>query len=261
MRHGRLLVALVAAVLFIGVVQPVAGSASTSKQQSKSFLAGAAVESISPPAFGAVTNDPADCDASASGPRNFAYEEAYTDTAGIGTYQLGDPFVDCNGNGRWDGILLGGGADSPRFATTVADDISARALVVSNGPADDRDRGARPRGSLQHLSGSASARRSRPTATTSTTSSSPRRTTSRRPTRLASPASTRRCRVSTRTTSTSSSINRRRRSSTRTTNSGPRGSSTRRRSSPPIFSSASRRTRSSTTSSCRRCKPSRRTAR
>jgi hypothetical protein len=50
----------------------------------------------------------------------------------VGHYQLGDPFVDCNGNGRWDGILLGGGGNSPRFATTVADPVTARALVVSN---------------------------------------------------------------------------------------------------------------------------------
>src|SRR5262249_43363808 len=32
----------------------------------------------------------------------------------------------------WDGILLGGGADTPRFPTTVADAVTARALVVSN---------------------------------------------------------------------------------------------------------------------------------
>src|SRR5207248_1395779 len=112
--HGRLLVASVSVALLVGVVQPVAGSASPSKvaaQQENGFLAGAAVESITPPAFGAVGNDPADCGGSASGPRRFAFEESYTDTAGTGTYQPGDPFVDCNGNGRWDGILLGGGAD------------------------------------------------------------------------------------------------------------------------------------------------------
>jgi hypothetical protein len=130
------LVASVATVLFVGVVQPVAGSALPSKsnapQRQNGFLAGAAVESITPPASGAVGHDPADCGGGASGPRTFAFEEAYTDTAGVGTYELGDPFVDCNGNGRWDGILLGGGGDTPRFATTVADDISARALVVSN---------------------------------------------------------------------------------------------------------------------------------
>jgi hypothetical protein len=137
MRHGRLLVASLSVALLVGVLPPVAGSAAPATAATtpgkRSFLAGAAVASITPPALGAVANDAADCGGGPSGPRRFAFEEAYTDSAGTGTYQLGDPFVDCNGNGRWDGILLGGGADSPRFATTVADDISARALVVANG--------------------------------------------------------------------------------------------------------------------------------
>ncbi len=135
MRHGRLVVAAVAAVVLVGVVQPVAGSAVSSttatSQHRAGFEAGAAVQNITPPAFGSVRDDPADC-ATESGPRPFAFEEPYTDTAQSGRYELGDPFVDCNGNGRWDGILLGGGADTPRFATTVADRITARALVVSN---------------------------------------------------------------------------------------------------------------------------------
>jgi hypothetical protein len=97
------------------------------------FKAGAAVASISPPAHGAIANDPANCSAPGdNGPRRFAFEEPYTDVGNVGHYMLGDPFEDCNHNGRWDGILLGGGSDTPRFATTVADDISARAVVVSN---------------------------------------------------------------------------------------------------------------------------------
>jgi hypothetical protein len=131
----------VVAVLVVGFVPPVAGNAASSATASPnakpaSFAAGAAVASITPPAFGTVRRDPADCAApgapAADGPRHFAFEEAYVDQAGVGNYQLGDPFVDCNGNGRWDGILLGGGGDSPRFATTVADPVTARALVVSN---------------------------------------------------------------------------------------------------------------------------------
>jgi hypothetical protein len=136
MRHGKVVVAGVAAVLLVGYLQPVAGTAASSTSPAPlakpAFTAGAAVESITPPAFGAVRDDPADCTAGSSGPRRFAFEEAYTDQAHVGTYQLGDPFVDCNGNGRWDGILLGGGSDTPRFATTVADQVTARALVVSN---------------------------------------------------------------------------------------------------------------------------------
>jgi hypothetical protein len=130
----------VVAVLVVGFVAPVAGNAASSAPagplaKPASFAAGAAVASITPPAFGTVRRDPAECagtPATDDGPRNFAFEEAYDDQAGVGNYQLGDPFVDCNGNGRWDGILLGGGSDSPRFATTVADPVTARALVVSN---------------------------------------------------------------------------------------------------------------------------------
>ncbi len=97
------------------------------------FKAGAAVASISPPAHGAIANDPANCSAPGNdGPRHFAFEEPYVDVGHLGHYTPGDPFQDCNHNKRWDGILLGGGSDTPRFATTVADDISARALVVSN---------------------------------------------------------------------------------------------------------------------------------
>jgi hypothetical protein len=98
------------------------------------FEAGAAIASITPPAHGSVASDPADCDAPASydGLRRFAFEEPYRDDQNLGHFAAGDPYIDCNGNGRWDGILLGGGADAPRFATTVADDLSARALVVSN---------------------------------------------------------------------------------------------------------------------------------
>ena len=102
------------------------------------FKAGAAVARITPPLHGTIADDPADCTAHThaaatfDGPRRFAFEEPYVDTSGLGHYVLGDPFVDCNGNGRWDGILLGGGADTPRFATRVADDVSARAFVVSN---------------------------------------------------------------------------------------------------------------------------------
>jgi len=97
------------------------------------FKAGAAVASITPPGHGAIAHDPADCSAPGdNGVRRFAFEEPYVDATHAGHYVLGDAFADCNGNGRWDGILLGGGSDTPRFATTVADDVSARALVVSN---------------------------------------------------------------------------------------------------------------------------------
>jgi hypothetical protein len=100
------------------------------------FMAGAAVEEFSPPLAGhALGGDPANCAGAAAftGPRVFAYEDPYTDLTHAGHYLPGDPFDDCGGAGRWQGNLLGGGANSPRFYTRVADPVGARALVVGNG--------------------------------------------------------------------------------------------------------------------------------
>ena len=99
------------------------------------FRAGAASVSFTPPAAGKLANDPADCTAPSTydGRRDFAFEEPYDDQQGSGHYDPGDPYMDCNGNGRWDGNLLGGGAGSPRFYDHVADQVGARAMVVSNG--------------------------------------------------------------------------------------------------------------------------------
>ena len=100
------------------------------------FRVGAAVASFTPPAFGQVPGgDPADCahPAQYNGPRQFAFEEPFLDARHDGHYDLGDPFIDCNHNGRWDGNLLGGGASTPRYFDHVADPVTARAMVVSNG--------------------------------------------------------------------------------------------------------------------------------
>ena len=100
------------------------------------FRVGAAVASFTPPAFGHVSGgDPANCahPARYNGPRQFAFEEPYVDVRHDGHYDLGDPFVDCNHSGRWDGNLLGGGANTPRYFDHVADPVTARAMVVSNG--------------------------------------------------------------------------------------------------------------------------------
>jgi hypothetical protein len=109
--------------------------AATAAQRSPRFRAGAATVSFTPPAAGQLANDPADCAAPPTydGTRDFAFEEPYQDQQSSGHYDLGDPFMDCNGNGRWDGNLLGGGSGSPRFYDHVADEIGARAMVVSNG--------------------------------------------------------------------------------------------------------------------------------
>jgi hypothetical protein len=100
------------------------------------FKVGAAVSNFTPPPRGhAPGGDRADCDHSGTftGPRQFAYEEPYTDAKHTGHYDPGDPFKDCNGNQRWDGNLLGGGSDTPRFYDHVADPVTARATVISNG--------------------------------------------------------------------------------------------------------------------------------
>lgn len=98
------------------------------------FRAGAAVQNFSPPARGSVPGgDPANCSSSSSfnGPRPFAFIEPYTDSNHNGHYDLGEPFADCNHNARWDGNLLGGGSNTPRYYDKVADPVGARALVVS----------------------------------------------------------------------------------------------------------------------------------
>ena len=100
------------------------------------FEVGAAVANFSPPLRGhAPGGDPANCGSSSAfnGRRPFAFEDPYTDTNGNGHYDPGEPFADCGGTGRWEGNLLGGGSNTPRFYTRVADPVTARALVVGNG--------------------------------------------------------------------------------------------------------------------------------
>jgi hypothetical protein len=100
------------------------------------FQVGAAVAAFTPPRHGhAPGGDRADCDHTGAftGPRQFAYEEPFIDSQHTGHYDPGDPYKDCNGNKRWDGNLLGGGSDTPRFYDHIADPVTARASVISNG--------------------------------------------------------------------------------------------------------------------------------
>jgi hypothetical protein len=101
-----------------------------------SFQVGAGVGDFTPPPFGALADDPADCppaDPGAfTGPRAFSFMEPYNDQDGSGHFDFGEPFVDCNANERWDGNYLGGGSNTPRYYTTVADPVTARAFVVSS---------------------------------------------------------------------------------------------------------------------------------
>jgi hypothetical protein len=99
------------------------------------FEVGAAVADFSPPPAGRAPGDGSSCLGAAAftGSRAFAFTEPYTDLQHAGQFSPGDPFLDCNANGRWDGNLLGGGAANPRYYTRVADPVTARALVVRSG--------------------------------------------------------------------------------------------------------------------------------
>jgi hypothetical protein len=128
----------------LAAIAVAAGTASASGQQTGSrptgqaapFTVGAGVESFTPPGAGTLSSDPANCVPSAggvfTGPRQFAFEEPYIDQQGSGHYDLGDPFLDCNHDGRWDGNFIGGGSGTPRYYSHVADEVGARAIVISN---------------------------------------------------------------------------------------------------------------------------------
>src|SRR5947209_4222867 len=132
----KLVAAGLAASLVVVALAVIAGPAGASTTGAP-FRVGAAVQSFSPPAAGAIQSDPAHCasaaDAAFNGPRQFAFEEPYVDQQHDGHYDLGDPFLDCNHDGRWDGNFIGGGGGNPRYYDQVADQPGARAIVVSNG--------------------------------------------------------------------------------------------------------------------------------
>ena len=138
-RTGTLAGAILILVLGLGLAGAggVASGSGGSRGAPAPFRAGAAVQSFTPPAAGAIQSDPADCvsaaDSQFTGKRYFAFEEPYIDQQGTGHYDPGDPFIDCNHDGRWDGDTLGGGGNAPRYYDHVADPAGARAIVVSNG--------------------------------------------------------------------------------------------------------------------------------
>jgi hypothetical protein len=134
-RRSAAIAVAVAAVAVVGPTTSASGRPRPQGGPPAQFTVGAGVQSFTPPAAGALGSDPADCappvDAAFGGPRQFAFEEPYTDQQSSGHYDLGDPFLDCNHDGRWDGNFLGGGSGTPRYYDHVADDVGARALVIS----------------------------------------------------------------------------------------------------------------------------------
>jgi hypothetical protein len=99
------------------------------------FKVGAAATNFTPPLHGQFPGDPSQCTGSSAftGALTFAFEESYTDSNSNGHYDPGEPYQDCNGDGRWDGNLLGGGGNTPRYYDHVADNVGARAMVVTGG--------------------------------------------------------------------------------------------------------------------------------
>ena len=116
------------------------GTVPVGPDSSPTFSVGAATTDFTTPLHGKIADDASDCDPTGAfdGPRAWAFMEPYKDQASSGQpanghYDIGEPYVDCNQNGRWDGNLIGGGSDTPRYFTKSADPVTSRALVVGNG--------------------------------------------------------------------------------------------------------------------------------
>ena len=142
MENGGILRGVAATMAATAVLGGACAGAALAAGRGAPFRAGAAFASFTPPPSGQLAADPADClnpatsglaGSAFTGPRSFAFEEPYVDQQGDRHYDPGDPFLDCNHNGRWDGNTLGGGAGAPRYYDHAADQVGARALVVSNG--------------------------------------------------------------------------------------------------------------------------------
>ncbi|MHB8439003.1 MAG: hypothetical protein ACYDD4_07555 [Acidimicrobiales bacterium] len=142
----RIAMAAVAPLVVVlgGIVATPASQLTSASASAKgaSFLVGAAVGDFTPPPFGTPIDgqpDAADCIAGTplesvfTGPRIFDFEEPYIDRQHLGHYTLGDPYVDCDHSGRWEGNYLGGGTGNPRYYSYVLDPVTARAMAVENG--------------------------------------------------------------------------------------------------------------------------------
>lgn len=67
------------------------------------------------------------------GSRPFAFIDPYVDLRGVGHYELGDPYLDCQGAVRWSGNYLAGTDEIPRHYDHAADPMTASAVVFDNG--------------------------------------------------------------------------------------------------------------------------------
>jgi hypothetical protein len=149
----RLIVAIATIVVLASVASPAVGATSRRGTKPSSadavFDVGAAAVDVTPPlASSGAPNPAAACATPAQlaqydGPHLLSLEEPYIDSNHNGVWDSGEPFIDCptplaNGgtappDGRWDGIMLGGGDGGPREPTAVLDELWARTIVVRSG--------------------------------------------------------------------------------------------------------------------------------
>ena len=218
------------------------------RSQPARFDVGAGVESITPPLAGKPAHDPALCTSNPAynGPHYFAFEEPVRRQPARRPYDVGDPYVDCNQ--RWP---LGrrharGRRQFAALLNHVADPVSARALVVSNGRTKIAVEVVDNEGLFNVFANRIRAKVAADGYHLTASSSRPR-TTSRRPTPSASRASTSMISGSTRTTSLHRVAGRARDRGRTLRIVLRRTSATPRRTSPRTSASAGPRTRSSTT--------------
>ena len=145
----------------VGATGAAAGGASVVPAASgAAFQVGAGVTDFTPPCGPSGTPavqhcalapknfvDPAHClpatDALFPGQRLFGFTEAYRPSGGATNWNIGNLWQDCpvpawEPSGplpdlRWNGNYIGGGSNAPRFYDHVADPLTARAMVVTNG--------------------------------------------------------------------------------------------------------------------------------
>jgi hypothetical protein len=120
------------------------GIAAGPAQAARSFEAGAAGADITPPAYTTASDaafvpacgtSPAQVAELWPGPRPFAFEDPYRDTAGLGRYAPGDPYCDADGTGRYEAPYVAGGSGQNHWPTSVeaGNGPAARALVFAVG--------------------------------------------------------------------------------------------------------------------------------
>ncbi|HWX75563.1 MAG TPA: hypothetical protein VNZ05_09670, partial [Solirubrobacteraceae bacterium] len=125
----------------LGVLALSAASASA-----KPFRVGAASVDITPPAYTTASDaafvpacgtTPAQVKELWPGPRPFAFEKPYRDSAGLGRFAPGDPYCDADASGRDEAPYVAGGSGQNHWPTSVdpGNGPAAQALVFASSKA------------------------------------------------------------------------------------------------------------------------------